>query len=68
MRFDDPLNGWGPVLVGRIDLVGIDCDHIELADKPLPEVGRAVQRAIYRVSGFSRAQVAPESLRAVLTA
>src|SRR5262249_44912691 len=64
MRFDDPLNGWGPVIVGKIDVVGIDCDHVELADRPLPEVGRALQRALYRASGSSSDRIAPVSLRA----
>jgi amino acid adenylation domain-containing protein len=48
MRFDDPYNGWRPLVRGGVDRVVIDCTHSELADDPPAAAGRALQEAVDR--------------------
>ena len=59
VRFDHPTNGWSTFAHAGIETLQIDCEHIALVDRPPPEVGRALQRAIDDALEVTREDLPP---------
>jgi amino acid adenylation domain-containing protein len=48
MRFDDPLNGWGPLAADGVTAVTLSLSHYDLVDRPPAEVGLALQALLQK--------------------